>query len=246
VRRGDRFPEDQAEVVFSDVFVEQLGGLGTDADREKVLAEIVNLCASPGGKHPLRAPLAGWNTVDVLAAGHRVVYKASVVDGVGVIDVLCLGPRTDNEIYDMAEALDQSGLLSGEEATGLWDALAILEVLEEDVGLDGWDYSPPPAPDGLVRAVVAAGLLDQPTAESLSQPELLAAMEQGFGPTGPDPQAALIAALETARRRAGRPSAAQAAKVVKARRTERCGAVMPRASARCVRRLGHPGPHRSR
>lgn len=105
--------------------------------------------------------------------------------------MLCLGPRSDNEVYDMAVGLRDAGLLDPDEITQLWDALAVLDVVEEDVGLDGWDYRPPPAPDGMVRAVVAAGLLDQETAELLAQPELEAAMENGWGPGGPDPVRAL-------------------------------------------------------
>lgn len=242
MRRTDRFPGGQAEVVFSDRFIEQLGGL-TAADRETVLAEVVDLCAAPGGKHPLHAPLAGWNTLDVLAGRHRVVYKARAVHGVGLVEVLCLGPRSDNAIYDMATALVEAGLLEEDEIASLWDALAILDVVEEDVGLDGWDYAPPPAPEGMIRAAVAARLLDEATAASLSKPELEAALEHGWGPTGPDPQAALLAALEQARSRAAPP--APAAAVVRGRREPRCNALMPRASARCVRRQGHLGPHRS-
>src|SRR5690606_11375933 len=147
------------------------------------------------------APLAGWNTLDVLGGHRRVVYKATVVDGTGLIEVLCLGPRSDNEVYDVAVGLRDAGLLDEDEVTDLWDALALLDVLEEDVGLDGWDYRPPPAPDGMVRAAVAAGLLDETTASALSKPELEAAMAQGWGASGPDPAAALIAALEQARKR---------------------------------------------
>lgn len=180
MRRDARFPSGQAEVVFSDVLIEQLG-MHIPSERESVIAEVVRLCDRPGGKHPLRAPLAGWNTVDVLAGHRRIVYKASVVQGVGRLEALCLGPRSDNEVYDMAVALVESGLLTDDEVSSIWDALAILAVIEEDVGLDGWDYLPPPAPEG----------------------------------------------------------------VVSSRAAPRCEEMLPRAQAACVRRRGHPGPHRS-
>lgn len=244
MRRGGRLPDDQAEVVFTDAFVEQLGELSGE-HREEVLAEVVNLCSAPGGKHPLHAPLAGWNTLDVLAGHKRVIYKATDVDGVGLIEILCLGPRSDNEVYDMAAGLADSGLLEPDEVTQLWDALAVLEVVAEDVGLDGWDYQPPPAPSGMVRAAVNAGVLDEETASLLSKPELEAALEHGWGERGPDPEAALAAALERARRRGRRVAGSEAAGVVKGRATPRCRAEMPRARARCIRRKDHPGPHRS-
>lgn len=52
-----------------------------------------------------------------------------------------------------------SGQLTEEEATQLWDALALLDVLTDQVGLDGWDYSPQPAEAHLVRALAQLGLL---------------------------------------------------------------------------------------
>jgi hypothetical protein len=245
VQRGGRLPGDQAEVVFSDELVEQVGELTGD-EREGVLAEVVRLCDDPGGKHPLRTPLAGWNTLDVLGGHRRVVYKASVVDGTGLIEVLCLGPRSDNEVYDMAVGLRDAALLTEDEVTDLWDALAVLDVVEEDVGLDGWDFRPPPAPDGMIRAAVAAGLLDEATASALSKRELEAAMAEGWGAAGPDPAAALIAALEQARRRSRRLARYDSRQVVAQRFGPRCGADMPRAGTRCIRRAGHPGPHRAR
>lgn len=245
MKRGERLPDDQAEVVFSDAILEQLGQLTAD-EQEDVLTEIVRLCDDPAGKHPLHTPLAGWNTLDVLGGHKRVVYKASVVDGTGLLEVLCIGPRSDNEVYDMAVALNDAGLLEPDEVTDLWDALAVLEIVEEEVGLDGWDYRPPPAPDGMVRAVVAANLLDEGTALALSKRELEAAMAGGWGPQGPDPRAAIIAALEEARKRSRRPKTFDADLVLSGRADDRCGADMPRAGTRCIRRKDHPGPHRAR
>lgn len=245
MRRGERFPADAAELDLTDVFVEQMVDL-TTPQREDVLVDLVRLCAAPGGKHPLRAPLAGWNTLEVLEGHHRVVYRASVVDGVGLIDVLCLGPRTDSEVYDMAIALRDAGVLSEEELTSLWEALAILDVVAEQVGLDGWDFLPEPAPEGMRRAAVASGLLDEETASTLSRDELEAAMTAGSGPSGPDPAAALVAALERARSRAAPLTPDEAAAIIAARSQHRCGVILPRAQRPCVRRSGHPGPHRSR
>ena len=76
---------------------------------------------------------------------------------VGLIEVLCIGPRRDSEIYDMAVGIANSGLLADDEVTKLWEALALLDVAVESVGLEGWDYRPAPALEGLRRAAVAAG-----------------------------------------------------------------------------------------
>lgn len=244
MRRGERFPQNAAELEFTDVLVEQLAGLRA-AEREDVLVELVRLCLDPAGKHPLHAPLAGWNTVEVLDDHQRVVYRASVVEGVGLIEALCLGPRSDSEVYDMATGLRDAGVLSAEELTELWDALAILDVVAEQVGLDGWDFRPDAAPEGMRRAAVASGLLAEETAALLSRDELEAAMSGGWGPEGPDPMAALVAALERARSRAVTLDPHEAAAILAARSHERCGVLLPRAQRPCVRRLGHRGPHRS-
>lgn len=243
MRRGGRFPDDQAQVVFSDAVIDQLDDL-TEDQQVAVVAEIILLCDAPGGRHPLRAPLAGWNTLDVLSRQHRVIYKATTVGGTGLLEVLCLGPRSENEVYDMAVGLTQSGLLAPDEVTDLWDALGLLDVLAEDVGLDGWDYSPPPAPPGMQRAAVAAGVVDAETASLLSKPELEAAMEAAWAGPGhsPDQEAALVAALERARRNAAVPDRS----AITGRKAPRCAAPMPRAAGRCIRRRGHPGPHRAK
>jgi hypothetical protein len=240
VRRGSRFPDDQAEIVFSDIVIEQLEQF-TEDQRIEVLAEVVRLCDDPGGKHPLHTPLSGWNTLDVLGAELRVVYKATIPAGVGLLEVLCIGPRSDSEVYDMAIGITRSGLLSEDEVTQLWEALSLLDVVTEDVGLEGWDYRPEPAPDGMRRAAVSSGLLDQDTADLLAKDELEAAMTSGWGPNGADPEKALLAALERARGSAD----FSVRKILEVRREDRCGAFMVRAKSTCVRRTGHPGPHRS-
>lgn len=240
MRRGSRFPDDQAEIVFSDIVIEQLEQF-LDDQRIDILAEVVRLCNDPGGKHPLRSPLSGWNTLDVLGTEFRVVYKATAPDGVGLLEVLCIGPRTGSEVYDMAMGITRTGLLSEDEVTQLWEALSLLEIVTEDVGLEGWDYRPEPAPEGMRRAAVNSGLLDQETADLLAKDELEAAMTSGWGPLGADPEKALLAALERARGSAD----FSARKILEVRRDDRCGAFMVRAKSRCVRRAGHPGPHRS-
>ena len=240
MRRGSRFPNDQAEVVFADIIVEQLERF-TEDERIDVLAEIVHLCGDPAGKHPLRAPLSGWNTLDVLSGHYRVVYKATISEGVGLLEVLCIGPRSDSEVYDMAVGAVKTGCLSEDEVTQLWEALGLLDVVTEEVGLEGWDYRPAPAPEGMRRAAVVAGLIDQDTADLLAKDELEAAMASGWGPDGPDPERALVAALERARGSAD----FSARKIIKVRQDARCGVLMIRARSNCVRRAGHPGPHRS-
>ncbi len=245
MKPGGRLPDDQAEVAFSDWFTEQLEDL-PDADRLDLLAQVVSLCDNPGGTHTLSArgkerALVGWNTLEVSARERRVVYRA---DEAGAsIFVLCLGPRRGAEVYDMATALANSGALTDAETTQLWDALGLFDLLAEELGLDGWDYAPTPAPEGLRRAAVAAGLLEDALAALLSRDELAAAMEYGWGAKGPDPTAALRAALQRARGNANFNSAEW---IVRRRADDRCGAVMPRAGAACIRRAGHPGPHRAR
>ena len=241
MKRGGRLPDDQAEIAFSDVFVEQMES-HTPTEQVDVLADVVGLCTDPAGKHPLSKALAGWNTLAVLSGTKRVVYRVAELDGVGLIEVLCIGPRSANEVYDIAVGLIGSGALSDDEATQLWEALSLLDVVAESVGLDGWDYRPPPAPDGMIRAAVASGLLTEDVASLLSLDELEAAMAGGWSSTGADPIAALSAALRRARGNVTFPGDA----VVYDRAKDRCGAVMPRAQARCIRVAGHPGAHRAR
>lgn len=243
MRSGERFPSDQAEVVFSDIFVEQLED---DLDRtqaEEVLSDVVRLCENPGGSHPLHAPLTGWNTLEVLGRSRRVVYHARMVDGHPLIDVLCLGPRSNSDVYDVAEGLRDSGLLSEETFTQVWEALRLLDVTAEEIGLDEWDFRPTPAPVGMQKAAIAAGVLPEDVTRLLSKDELEAAMEHGWAPDGTvDPDRALNAAL--ARNRLSNHPDLPA---ILARRQEpRCSEFMPRAKQRCARRADHPGPHRAR
>ncbi|MDR1807574.1 MAG: hypothetical protein LBR33_06640 [Propionibacteriaceae bacterium] len=243
MRAGGRLPRDQAEIVLSDVFVDQLELLAP-GDRLAVLAAVVGLCQNPGGKHALSArghrALVGLNTLEILGGTQRVVFRVDVVGA--SITVLCLGPRRDSEVYSIAAGLVATGVLTSDEVTQLWDALGLLEVVAERVGLDGWDYRPPPAPEGLRRTAAAAGVVPLEVGALLSLDELQAALEAGWTETGPDPDAALRAALARARGGVAFDSAA----VLAGRRADRCDAVLPRAQVRCIRRAGHPGPHRAR
>lgn len=246
MRAGGTFPGDQAEIVFNDVFVEYLEALPA-AQRRSVLVEVTSLCANPSGDHPLSNrtatdQLAGWNTLEVLNKEHRVVFSSHVIGGVGTIEVLCAGPRRAEAAYDLASALIRTGRLEPEEVTEIWQVLTLLDVLAEEAGLDGWDYAPPAAPQGMVRAAVAAGLLDEATARLLSKDELEAAMSHGWGAGGADPVAALRAAM--ARARAGVDAGDVVGQVLR-RREGRCAVVLPRTHQVCIRKAGHPGAHRS-
>lgn len=247
MKRGERFPDDQAEIVFNDVFVEYLETLPVSA-RVEVLVEVVRLCGNPVGTHPLsnragEGALAGWNTVDVLQRQHRVIFGSRIEGGAGLIEVLCAGPRRDDGVYSTAAALARTGRLTDDEITQIWEALALMDIVEERVGLDGWDFRPPPAPEGMVRAAVASGVLEEETARLLSRSEIQAAIEHGWTADAPDPVAALAAAL--ARARAG-VDTGDVTRILDDRRVDRCEAHMPRAGALCIRRAGHPGPHRAR
>ncbi len=247
MRGNERLPDDQAEIVFSEPFLLYLDELTTD-ERESVLADVVALCGNPVGKHPLSNKsatdrLAGLNTVEVLNKKHRVIFAARVQQGVGLIEVICAGPRTRDAVYDVANALVRSGQLTEEEAMQLWDALALLDVIAETVGLDGWDYAPQPAEAHLVRALVQLGLLPEELASVVSRAEAEAAMREGYDESGrPDQYAASTAVMRVARTRS---DYGDATDILKRRSENRCGAEMPRARATCIRRAGHPGPHRA-
>lgn len=246
MRAGQRLPDDQAELLFTDVFVEWLEGR-SETEQVGVLVDIEALCRNPVGKHPLSNrggddDLAGWNTLDVLGGQHRVIFSSRVVNGVGVISVLCAGPRKGAAVYDTAQALIATGTLTADEATEIWQALVLLDLLAEDIGLNGWDFRPEPGPDGLIKAAVSAGLLSEEVAKMLSKDELAAALEDGWDETGANPGRALSAALRRAR--AG-VDPGDLSRVMKARGKDRCGVVMSRRQALCIRVEGHPGPHRS-
>ena len=247
MRGNARSPNDQAEVVLYEPFVEYLLEL-TERGREEVLADVCSLCLCPAGTHPLgnkdkQDRLADLNTLHTLGKEHRIVFASRVVNGVGVLEVLCGGPRKASAVHDIANMLAKTGKLTKDEVTQLWDALELLEIVAEDIGVDGWDYAPPVARKHLVDIVVKLGILERDVASTLSGPEIQAAMEAGFNELGePTPAAALTAAMNRARTRA---SYTDASVILRSRLAPRCGAWMPRAKAPCTRCEGHPGAHRS-
>ena len=87
MKRDGRFPGDQAEITFTDLFVEQISEM-TNQEREEVLSAAVALCGSPGGKHqlsdaltdndsPMSAPAFVLNTMRGL--GPRFASAATVI-----------------------------------------------------------------------------------------------------------------------------------------------------------------------
>lgn len=250
MRPGEIFPDEQAYIFFNDAFVESIEDL-TPGKREELISDVVRLCRNPSGTHTLSnrrgQKLAGWNTLDVLQKEYRVVFtsRIDVVDGqpVGMVEVLVAGPRRADAAYDMAEALRRSGRISDEQLTEIWEALTLLDTVAEQVGLDGWDFQPEPAPPGMVKAAVAAGILDDETASVLSKDELEAAMNNGWSADGqPDPIAALAAAMERARSGV---DLLNLTRIMEGRKAPRCEVVLPRTQKQCIRRQGHPGAHRS-
>jgi hypothetical protein len=237
-------PDDQAEIVFTDACFEYLAKL-TEPDQVRVLAEVVRLTSNPLGKHPLSnttkyGKLAGFHTAEVLGGEHRIVYRVQIVDGVGVLEIVVGGPRRGNEVHTAANALVASGVLTEDEVTQIWDALNLLDIAAERAGLDGWDYQPEPADEGHQRAAVAAGVLTADIVVLLSKDELAAAMSFGWGDDGADQSRAIDAALRRARA-----NAVTSDVVLTSRLEPRCGAFMPRAKKRCIRREHHPGAHRA-
>ena len=246
MRAGGKIPDDQAEIVFSDVFFEYLATL-TKIEQLSVLETIESLTRNPAGKHPLSnttkyGKLAGFNTVETLDGEHRAIFRVQVVDGVGVIEVIVGGPRRGDEIYSAANALEKSGKLTADEVTQIWDALDLLEIVSEKAGLNSWDYLPEPGAESQQRTLVGAGVLPGEIASILSKDELNEAMNAAWSNPDrqPDPDAAIEAALRRARN-----NSISTGDLIASRREPRCGAMMPRAKKPCVRRQGHPGAHRS-
>ncbi len=54
----------------------------------------------------------------------------------------------------MANLLIATGRLTDEEATQIWEALILLDLVADRAGLDGWDCRPPAAPPEMVKAAV--------------------------------------------------------------------------------------------
>lgn len=243
---GGKFPGDQAEIVFTDVFVEYLADLDK-AEQLSVVETIESLTRNPAGKYPLKnSPklenLAGVNTVETLGGEHRVIYRPRAENGVEVIEVVVGGPRRGDEVYTAAKALEASGRLTADEVTQIWDALDLLAIASDAAGLASWDYRPDPTDAGHRTTVVKAGVLPADIAAVLSKDELNEAMAAAWSDgTGiPNQEDAIEAALRRARS-----NSLTARELVASRVGPRCGWPMPRVKRPCVRREGHPGAHRS-
>jgi len=247
MRVGERLPGDQAELVLATQVEDWIAENVEESRFDEILDDIVALFAQPWGKHPLSNRtvsdhLAGLNTATTLGGDHRIVFRASTsAEGTGLIEVVAIGPRSGNRVYDAVNALVASGRLDQASVQSIWNMLELYERTAEKHGLELWDYRPDPAPAGLVKSAVAVGALPQGTAEVLSTDELNAALAHAWDPESGelDPARALSAALE---RVAG---SADPERLIALREEPRCGAPMPRAKAPCIRRRGHAGAHRA-
>ncbi|MDR2256176.1 MAG: hypothetical protein LBE25_09285 [Arthrobacter sp.] len=244
MRAGEHFPDDQAEVVFSDSSIDWIAENIDPARQDELIDTVVRLLVAPWGKHALSnrpgEPFAGLNTVEVFEREYRVVYRATVSQGTGLLEVLAIGERKESRVYAIVAALIASGKLDDLEMQ-IWDLMRIFETSSKQLGLEDWDYLPTPAPPGLQRAAVAVGALEADTAALLSTDEINAALEAAWSGGGAeaDKTAALQAALL---RLAGQ---ADPDRVVRQRQATRCGAFMPRSKKNCIRAVGHAGAHRA-
>lgn len=247
MRDGEKFPGDQAEVVLTSEAVDWIADNVEQTRWDEVLDDIRALFTRPAGKHALSNRsatdrLAGLSTTATLGTDCRIVFRSSVsAEGTGLIRIIALGTRSDNRIYDAVNALLASGKLTDDEAQSIWDMLELYDQTAEKHGLELWDYRPVPAPEGLIKTVVASGALSQEIAEQLTKDEINAAMENAWDPeTGElDPERALAAALD---RVAG---SSTPERVIAQRAEPRCGAHMPIADRPCIRVRGHAGAHRA-
>lgn len=240
---GERFPDDQAEVTFTAESIDWLVANVNQTERETVFDTIAGLFASPEGKHRLsnhgRTNLVGFNTVEACQRAYRIIFRAKMHDGVGAIEIITIGLRRDDDVYAEAHDLIHSGKLSEAEQTQIRDALKLLEETKERLGLEEWDYFEEPAPVGMVKAVVAGGILEEDIARRLTQSELTAAMAAAWESGELDTHAALAAAMERVA------TSATPDRVFTSRRSPRCGAWMPMANAPCIRAEEHAGAHRA-
>lgn len=241
---GERFPENQAEVTFTAESIDWLSAHVNLSERETVFDTIAGLFASPSGKHRLSnhgsTNLVGFNTVEACQRAYRIIFRAKTHDGVGAIEIITIGLRRDDDVYAEAHDLIHSGKLTEAEQTQIWDALKLLQETKERLGLEEWDYFEEPAPVGMVKAAVAAGILDEDIARRLTQSELTAAMAAAWESGELDTHAALAAAMERVA------TSATPDRVLTSRRSPRCGVWMPMANALCIRAKEHAGAHRAR
>lgn len=247
MRGGEKLPDDQAEVVLTSEAVDWIADNVEQSRWDVVLDDIRALFTQPAGKHTLSNRtatdrLAGLNTTATLGTGCRIVFRSSIsAEGIGLIQILALGARSDNRIYDAVNALVASGKLTDDEAQSIWDMLALYDRTAEKHGLELWDYRPDPAPEGLIKTAVVSGALPQEIAEQLTKDEINEALANAWNPeTGePDPDRALAAALD---RVAG---SSTPERIIVQRAAPRCGAHMPVADKPCIRVRDHAGAHRA-
>lgn len=237
----DSLPDEQAEVVFTEQSIDWLIDNVTEDQREGIFDTIVGLFRAPRGKHPLSnqnaTNLVGFNTVEAAQREFRIVYRVTVTEGVGLIEIITIGQRRDGEVYSAADDLVRSGTLTEAEQTQIWDAMTVLDETKNRLGLEQWDYAEEPAPEGLVKAASAAGI-DEDFARLLSKDELVAAMAAAWQSGTLDPDAGMAAAL---RRIA---TSTTPDRILALRRKDRCGAMMPKLAKPCIRVKGHAGAHR--
>lgn len=247
MRDGEKFENDQAEMVLSDGVIDWIAENIEDSELDGFFQDLSDLFVRPWGKHPLSNRnktdnLAGLNTATTLGGEHRIVFRSYIDEcGTGVIRIIAIGPRKDNRVYDAINALVASGKLTEEEVRSIWEALSQHSHVTEKYGLEQWDYLPPLASPNMVKVAVTSGVLSEDVARLLSTDELNAAFENGWDlETGkPDPRRAQDAALSKAA------TSASPERILTSRSAPRCAVFMPIAKAKCIRRRGHPGAHRS-
>lgn len=111
MRDGEKLPNDQAEMVLSVEAVEWIARNIEESAWDGFLDDLVVLFTRPWGEHPLSnlggaSRLAGLNTATTLGGDHRIVFRVSVSDrGTGLIEVIAIGLRRNNRIYDSDSAL---------------------------------------------------------------------------------------------------------------------------------------------
>src|SRR5699024_11453302 len=75
--------------------------------------------SKPWGKHPLSNALAGLNTASTLRGDHRIVFRSTISpEGTGLIEVVAIGPRSNNRVYDAVNARSEERRV-GREARSL-------------------------------------------------------------------------------------------------------------------------------
>ncbi|MGM7668555.1 hypothetical protein [Microbacterium sp. A93] len=233
--------------MVSDAVIEWIDSNVSIDEQLQVLEDIVAICRVPWGKHTLSnrggQKLAGFNTAESVDRTYRIVFRSSITNsGTELVEVVAVGHRHDNLVYDVANALVASGVLTDAEVQQIWEMLELLDgAMATVTGLGQWDYIPGPAPAGLQQATVASGLLDERVAKLLTTDEITAAMSAGWDPdTGEHrPEWALEAALHRLT------SSADPDRFLALRGEPRCGAPMKIAKAPCIRPRGHAGAHRA-